>query len=197
MLAGRPVTNQLLYFMDPRYRNLASYFVYPNDAADIKAHPFFRGIQWSELHKIQPPLIPRVKNWEDTRYFDEWKSVGNLDEPSLASESEGTDEDLEEGLGVGLEENFDSALNSIPADPDTAEANALKTKDAEKRKERKRPRDKILRDKKLGRAALEIRKRGAFLGYTYRRPKGPAVALTSDRGRRTFARGQLAELYAI
>jgi protein-serine/threonine kinase len=38
------------------------------------------------------------------------------------------------------------------------------------RKEKKRPRDKILRDPGVGRKVLEIRKRKAFFGYTYRRP---------------------------
>ncbi|KAK3050954.1 hypothetical protein LTS18_012480, partial [Coniosporium uncinatum] len=38
------------------------------------------------------------------------------------------------------------------------------------RKEKKRPRDRILRDPVMGRAALDVRKRRAFLGYTYRRP---------------------------
>lgn len=38
-------------------------------------------------------------------------------------------------------------------------------------KDKKRPRDKILRDPKLGRRAMDVRKRRAFLGYTYRRPE--------------------------
>ena len=39
-----------------------------------------------------------------------------------------------------------------------------------KDKNKKRPRDRVLRDKEAARTALEIRKQGAFLGYTYRRP---------------------------
>ena len=38
-------------------------------------------------------------------------------------------------------------------------------------KERKRPRDKVLRDPEVGRKALELRKKGAFVGYTWRRPR--------------------------
>jgi protein-serine/threonine kinase len=55
------------------------------------------------------------------------------------------------------------------------------------RKDKKRPRDKALRDSLVGRTVLEIRKRGAFIGYTYRRPNfslpeletlmGPVVSL--------------------
>ena len=37
------------------------------------------------------------------------------------------------------------------------------------RKEKKRPRDKLLRDKESAPKVLQLRKEGAFLGYTYRR----------------------------
>ncbi|KAJ5093232.1 hypothetical protein N7456_009093 [Penicillium angulare] len=203
MLAGRPVTAQFLYSMDPRYRNITSYFVYPNDAADIKAHPFFRGTRWNELHLTQPPLIPRVKNWEDTRYFDDWKSVGNIEEALHTSDSEGS-EDHEDVLDPAADGDIDPLNNFVYQDQQPPAAGTVanartgpqKPQEAEKRREKKRPRDKILRDKKIGRTALEIRKRGAFLGYTYRRPKGPAMALGTDRGRQPFTRGHLAELYA-
>lgn len=39
-----------------------------------------------------------------------------------------------------------------------------------KRKEKKRPRDKILRDAQCASTAMEVRKKGAFLGYGYCRP---------------------------
>ncbi|KAK5012987.1 hypothetical protein LTR39_003874, partial [Cryomyces antarcticus] len=43
--------------------------------------------------------------------------------------------------------------------------------DNKEKKERKRPRDKMLRDPQLKKKVMELRKKGAFLGYTYRRPK--------------------------
>ncbi|KAJ5923634.1 hypothetical protein N7454_008879 [Penicillium verhagenii] len=204
MLAGRPVTAQFLYSMDPRYRSITSYFVYPNDAADIKAHPFFRGIRWNELHMMQPPLIPKVKNWEDTRYFDDWKNIANIDDGSHKSDSEDPDEDHGENPSSVVEPPR-SRTGSVPEEPvpeevaaaAEAEMIAKKVQDAERRREKKRPRDKILRDRQIGKAALEIRKKGAFLGYTYRRPKGPCMALNADRGRQTFSRGNLGELYGL
>ncbi|KAM0721037.1 hypothetical protein Q7P37_003322 [Cladosporium fusiforme] len=56
-------------------------------------------------------------------------------------------------------------------------------------KTKKRPRDKILRDIVVGKKVMEIRKRKAFFGYTYRRPK-PVVLEFGGRsaglmGRRT------------
>lgn len=198
VLTGRPASANFLYSMDPRYRNVASYFVYPNDASDIKSHPFFKGIRWNELHLTQPPMVPRVKNWEDTRYFDDWKSIGDIDEASISSDSEVDDEELdgtpdpesEEVIPDTAQPCLEQPVPEItPLDP------AGETNVADKKKGRKRPRDKILRDKEVGRTALEIRKRGAFLGYTYRRPKAPAMALGMDRGRQNFPRGYLADLY--
>ena len=45
------------------------------------------------------------------------------------------------------------------------------------KKEKKRTRDKILRDLGCGKLALELRKKGAFLGYEYRRPRGAVVVV--------------------
>lgn len=199
ILTGRPASANFLYTMDSQYKNIASYFVYPNDAADIKAHPFFRGIRWNELHLTQAPMIPKVKNWEDTRYFDDWRSIGDIDEASNHSDSEDTDQDLSEPREPGVEqENGPQNLDPHPEQPDLGIALAAeKHHDVDKQKEKKRPRDKILRDKKAGRTALEIRKRGAFLGYTWRRPRGPAMALGTDRGRQLPPRGHLGDLYVL
>lgn len=55
---------------------------------------------------------------------------------------------------------------------------------AKLRKEKKRPRDKALRDPSVGRMVMELRKKGAFFGYTYRRPR--QIVLKEDgRVRRT------------
>ncbi|KAJ5089807.1 hypothetical protein N7532_008491 [Penicillium argentinense] len=208
ILVGRPVTPNFLYSMDSQYRNIASYFVFPNDAADIKAHPFFRGIRWNELHLTQPPMIPRVKNWEDTRYFEDWKPSGNGKEHMEDSDYEETDEKSDEKpseapekpcdlfMAQSLPDRLVYGVDAADAVEPAAEPEGQKAPTARRRRERKRPRDKVLRDKKVGKAALEIRKDCAFLGYTYRRPKGPALALIPDRGRRRFDRSLLMDLYA-
>ena len=205
ILVGRPVSSQFLYSMDPRYKDAVSYYVYPNDAVDIKAHPFFRGIRWNELHLMQPPMIPRVKNWEDTRYFDDWKSLDNAEEPSDASDQESIEEELgAKPASIAADEHIIPVSNAVfplqpnPASPATVEAKPepRELQEAEKQKEKQRPRDKILRDKKVGRTALEIRKKGAFLGYTYRRPKRACLALSTERGRQPFLSSR-SELYAF
>ena len=39
----------------------------PDDATPIKAHPFFRGINWAELvlKSSKPPFKPQLKNRDD------------------------------------------------------------------------------------------------------------------------------------
>ncbi len=54
------------------------------------------------------------------------------------------------------------------------------TKPTAVRKEKKRPRDRLLRDPDVARKVMELRKKNAFFGYTYRRPK-PVVL---EQGRR-------------
>ena len=114
--------------------------VFPNDAEDIKAHPFFEDIPWSRLHLQRPPFVPEVRPDQSiTKYFESEKDIVNSE----------------------VDESSESGSQQI------------------KTKEKKRPRDKLLRDPVVGKAALEIRKQTAFLGYTYRRPKTwvPKVAL--------------------
>lgn len=36
-----------------------------------KMHPWFRGIDWENIHKYPAPYHPDLNNPEDTRHFDE------------------------------------------------------------------------------------------------------------------------------
>lgn len=38
----------------------------------IKEHPFFKGIEWKNIKEYQPPLIPKLDNEIDTKYFDQF-----------------------------------------------------------------------------------------------------------------------------
>lgn len=198
ILNSQAVSNQMLYSMDSRYRNIASYYVYPNDAADIKVHPFFRGVRWQDLHLCQPPMIPRVRNWEDTRYFEDWKLVANAPVQADAHDSDDNEQSPEsDPNAITRAPNPDENISVEPPNAGATPAGlSEQIKDVEKRKEKKRPRDKILRDKKMSQDVLEIRKQGAFLGYTYRRPNEMALAFSTERGRQPLARGQLSGLYA-
>ncbi|KAK0461301.1 kinase-like protein [Desarmillaria tabescens] len=42
------------------------------DGADhIKAHPWFRGIDWANIHRYQAPYLPELRYPEDTRHFED------------------------------------------------------------------------------------------------------------------------------
>jgi protein-serine/threonine kinase len=153
-----------------RMRNLntTGHIVYPNDAEDIKAHPFFRNIQWSTMHMTRPPFVPRVHGGQPiTKYFD--------DENDIMSASDHLDsssyEVVEEMVYPGDEEMTPTAELGVARSSAVYEqiCNSVQ-KIRRRRKEKKRPRDKLLRDPQVGRAVLELRKKGAFVGYTYRRP---------------------------
>lgn len=205
VLDGRPVSPRFLCSIDLRYRSITASYVYPDDATDIKAHPFFRGIPWNELHLIQPPTFPRVRGWDDTRYFGDLKSSAKVDGALDEGNSETAEEDVHPVKNTATKKtphhhSPKSSPTKAPA-PDEIPGSAAgpdsqQAAEAEKKKKKKdRPRDKILRDRQLGPTALEIRKKGAFLGYTWRRPKGPVMALSSERGRQPFVRAELVSLY--
>ncbi|CCJ30283.1 unnamed protein product [Pneumocystis jirovecii] len=46
-------------------------YQYSSDAEEIKAHPWFRNIDWDSLHKQTPPFVPKIKDLTDTKYFEE------------------------------------------------------------------------------------------------------------------------------
>ena len=172
-----------------------SAYVYPDDASDIKAHNFFKGVPWSRVHLMKPPFVPKVRSWEDTRYFEEDVAISDIDDgPSSSSEDDDTEG---ENPRTG-----DKLLEAYASDPNVKNekeshhhhyhraAEAKKDGDGVEGEKmarpfkpgrtRKRPRDKILRDQEVGKQVLELRKRSAFLGYSYRRPHG----LENERTRR-------------
>ncbi|KAI9738815.1 MAG: hypothetical protein M1834_008322 [Cirrosporium novae-zelandiae] len=160
------------------------FHVFPDDARDIKAHPFFRNLMWDKLHRARPPFVPRVKNWEDTKYFDD-----DDDEPISDIDSESSSED-------GTIKGSYVQIPPSPGDDDDGDdASPLELAMARRERKRllemekarlaacgkvargdmickKRPRDRALRDEEVGRRVLQLRKRGAFMGYTWRRPSG-------------------------
>jgi len=42
-----------------------------NGADEIKAHPFFKGVDWEHIRDtMKPPFVPEIKNDYDTKYFE-------------------------------------------------------------------------------------------------------------------------------
>ncbi len=180
---------------DPHAQDYQGNYVYPDDATDIKAHVFFRRISWDRLHLTRPPFVPDVSGRDDTKYFDEEEPISDVDDAASQSNLRDASDEETRNLIVGIARmtQVDGAQgqDDIPLNPaapgrggkDGGEGEARKVK------EKKRPRDRVLRDKDVGRKVLEIRKKGAFLGYTYRRPK--IVSFEEERGRQHGARSMI------
>ena len=154
---------------DKQSRDYQGYYVYPDDAVDIKAHPFFHSLSWDRLHLSRPPFVPDVKSGEDTKYFDEEDPISDVDDES------GHDSAPEISANTAAEHA--TQVDGAQWQHD----DGLEANNKREGKEKKRPRDRVLRDKVVGREALELRKKGAFLGYAYRRPQLPVDEV--ERGR--------------
>ena len=46
-----------------------------NGSSEIKAHPFFKGINWMKIKEIKPPFIPKLDNDYDTKYFEKYDYI--------------------------------------------------------------------------------------------------------------------------
>ncbi|GIQ86787.1 hypothetical protein KIPB_008706, partial [Kipferlia bialata] len=42
---------------------------------EIKAHPFFAGVDWNRIQDYEPPFVPDLTGPADTRYFDKFDSL--------------------------------------------------------------------------------------------------------------------------
>ncbi|GAB7360483.1 hypothetical protein MBLNU230_g8434t1 [Neophaeotheca triangularis] len=201
-------------------------------ADEIKAHRFFTGIPWAQLHLMPPPFVPRVReNQSITKYFESEAEIAKDD----ADDSDSEFLDLCRGISpemnsedvltlLGGQEAFSKYRARLLAVWKTemgfVDHNAVSDGDFERElavlegqmgregfaewksdvlgrvlpkvvggmggggagKERKRPRDRMLRDVGVGRRVMELRKQGAFLGYTYRRPREVEAVELGARG---------------
>ncbi|KAL5117417.1 hypothetical protein ACEQ8H_004733 [Pleosporales sp. CAS-2024a] len=175
-----------------RNSNTTGHIVYPNDAEDIKAHPFFRNMQWSTLHMSRPPFVPRVHGGQPiTKYFDDENEIMSASDHLDSSSYEVVDEIVMPDLG---DTQPVPAAQTGAAAPQSANEhiNNSVQKTRRRRKEKKRPRDKMLRDPHVGRTVLELRKHGAFVGYTYRRPTFSLPELEDKVAAAAIARASMA-----
>jgi hypothetical protein len=179
--------------------------VYPNGSEDIKAHQFFQGIPWSHMHLRPPPFVPRVRERQSiTKYFEDEKDIvseessvyrSTRDEVVTTDHLNTAERLQQEKVDVGLQACSDAEFQRIREHYGASYATwksermaFLRRQRQEKddedtevckpKKEKKRPRDKVLRDAVVGKKVMEIRKKKAFFGYTYRRPKPLVLDLT-------------------
>lgn len=167
-------------------------YVFDNDGEDIKNHRWFKNVPWDRLQNLSPPFVPHVHGPDDTRYFDDSSSIDDMTESQEggAGPSSGDVRDVLRDFPPAFQdlatqlvaEPFDTIkLKSLDRRIENASAVGSTEKEVLKHfvrmyghKERKRPRDRVLRDPKTKDVALSIRKNTAFTGYTWRRmrPEG-------------------------
>ena len=181
---------------DPGAQDYPGNFVYPNDACDIKAHPFFGRIIWERLHLTRPPWVPQVSGDDDTQWFDDEEGAPVSDVDDAASRTdvgEKADDRVYADWHVAEQatqvDAADTPRDKRPTRPNLMGEAGATRQNVDKAKAKKRPRDRVLRDKEVGRKALELRKKGAFLGYTYRRPK--LLSFENEREKQRSARRSL------
>ena len=200
---------------DKSAQDYKGYYVYPDDAADIKTHPFFQGICWERLHLSRSPFVPKIDSKEDAKYFDdEGAPISDVDDASSYSSVQETQPDvLDDETAATLAMKMDGSHEARACEniQDLLRREADKMLQVEEQqlnddgekgnardkrpREKKRPRDRVLRDREVGKQVLELRKKGAFIGYTYRRPKGVITDEEETRGRQgTFRRGRMPSL---
>ncbi|KAK7565446.1 kinase-like domain-containing protein [Phyllosticta citricarpa] len=162
----------------------AKSFVVPDDAREIKEHPFFHGIDWAHLHRCRPPFVPHIRHGQDlTKYFDDEQQILGSSADVDADDADSSRSSVVEAparvdsvaaaaaAAAGGDNDCVGLMSGVEYQAGPLEALVGKGKGKRKVKEKKRPRDKLLRDPYLKKQVLEARKKGAFIGYTYRRPK--------------------------
>jgi protein-serine/threonine kinase len=65
-------------------------------ADEIKAHPFFRGVDWEDLRRQRAPFVPVLKSVTDTFYFPSELDKVSSEEVASAGNTNGREVDEEE-----------------------------------------------------------------------------------------------------
>jgi serine/threonine protein kinase len=71
-------------------------------ATEVKAHPFFKGVDWKNVSKENPPFKPNLDDDEDTSYFDDeriqdekWTMTLSMSSTSDSNDDESGSDDVE------------------------------------------------------------------------------------------------------
>lgn len=174
-----------------------------DDAVEIKAHRWFRGIDWENLHRVTPGFTPYLCGAGDTRYFEEdepvsdWSASEDRVKPIEALEKirkvfrhhgystrsirsiMGSFSQLNDALGL---RQIEQTIEGFTRLTDNSKGVIKHYARTFGRKENKRPRDILLRDKGTVADVMEVRKQTAFLAYIWLKPPPPPVVPTLQQG---------------
>lgn len=166
--------------------DLLRHHVFPQDGEDIRAHKWFKQIPWDRMHTLEPPFVPDITSFDDTQYFNESEPIKEWSDSSpsaglTANEVKSVLEGFRpavQTMGMQLvAKPYDSTSlrkldEQIDAQTDITSGEKRILKQFMRlygRKQRKRPRDLLLRDDKFKKIVMDTRKASAFIGYTWRR----------------------------
>lgn len=162
--------------------------MFPDDAEDIRAHRWFKNFPWDRINDINPPFVPRITSLEDTHYFDESDARSELMASCKSDELKTRPEDVRwmlrdcrpavQNMAIDLIATPYDSLRLRSADRRIDKSSSLTAEEKKVlktflhtygKKERKRPRDILLRDRATKKVAMRVRRETAFLGYTWSR----------------------------
>ena len=63
---SRDVIDLLRQLLSPKQSRLGSG---PNGVANLKAHPFFTGLDWGNIRALRPPFVPEIHSACDAKVF--------------------------------------------------------------------------------------------------------------------------------
>lgn len=136
---------------------------------------------------MTPPFVPVIQSVDDTHYFDEEDPISDFSSShDIAVLAPPAERDIDDALRCFNREIQILARGFVAASYDSMKLRKMDN-EIEKfimgeeqkeylkafiraygQKERKRPRDILLRDKDVAGKVLEVRRKGAFIGYSYR-----------------------------
>ena len=79
-----------------------------NGIEEIKAHPFFKGIDWDNIRNTKAPFIPDIKNDYDTKYFENFE----IEEPFYPPKKKYRKRKDIEFLGYTYKDGIDDLYNN-------------------------------------------------------------------------------------
>lgn len=134
------------------------------------------------IHSQTPPFVPHTHgNQASTRYFESEDQIIDQEDVGFESDSDSfvSDDESNSSPEAELDQAYhpvfrttkDLIFGKGKNRQTTVEQSRSPPTPPKHAKDKKRPRDKILRDPNLARRAMDVRKKQAFLGYTYRRPE--------------------------
>jgi serine/threonine protein kinase len=112
-----------------------------NGADEIKAHPFFKGIDWDNIRStMKPPFVPEIQNDYDTKYFETFDQIEPFYPPTKKIKRRKDVEYLGFTYKGDNEENLDKLKKNVIQIVDS-----IKTGDEEK--EVKEEKEKVVENK--------------------------------------------------